>query len=47
MAKHYYADYGLLEYNSFYNERPRDTGNPVTLLNIDTADGCLRVQTAK
>lgn len=35
----YYADYGLLEYDSFFNEHPRQTGNPVTLLNINTADG--------
>ena len=35
----HYADNGLLEYNSFYNEAPRDTDNPVTLLNINAADG--------
>jgi hypothetical protein len=34
----YYPDYGLLEYNNFYNNRPRSTGNSVTLLNIDSAD---------
>ena len=42
MAKHYYADYGLLEYNSFYNESPRDTDNPVTLLRHRRWLGCAR-----
>lgn len=35
----YYPEFGLIEYNSFYNEFPRTTSNPVTLLNINSADG--------
>lgn len=35
----YYPDNGLLEYNSFYNLAARATDSPVTLLNIDAADG--------
>ncbi|MCB1701938.1 MAG: PE-PGRS family protein [Pseudomonadales bacterium] len=33
-----YPDGGLVEYNNFYNEAPRNTDNPVTLLNINSAD---------
>lgn len=36
-----YADNGLIEYNNFFNEEPRNTANPVTMLNIDSADGWL------
>lgn len=35
----YYPEYGLVEYNSFYNQEPRATNNPVTLLNINSTDG--------
>ncbi|HEB96218.1 MAG TPA: hypothetical protein ENI96_07290 [Sedimenticola thiotaurini] len=38
-GKQRYPDHGLIEYNSFVNSRPRDTGNPVTLLNIDNVNG--------
>ncbi|MFK8050860.1 MAG: hypothetical protein AB8B81_20710 [Halioglobus sp.] len=37
-GKNYFPDYGLLEYNSFYNQTRRTTSNPVTLLNINSAD---------
>jgi len=37
-GKSYYPDDGLVEYNSFFNETPRKTGNPVTLININAAD---------
>lgn len=33
-----YPDDGLIEFNIFRNTRPRDTGNPVTLLNINSVD---------
>jgi hypothetical protein len=32
-----YPDNGLIEGNSIYNTRPRETANPVTLLNINSA----------
>lgn len=34
-----FPDHGLVQNNSVFNTRIRDTGNPVTLLNIDAADG--------
>ncbi len=34
-----YPDFGLLEYNVFRNPSPRRTNGPVTLLNINAADG--------
>ncbi|MFT4825458.1 MAG: hypothetical protein ACI9A2_002070 [Halioglobus sp.] len=34
----YFPDRGLAEYNSFYNTEPRTTNNPVTLLNLNSAD---------
>lgn len=33
-----YPDQGLVEYNRVANTRPRDTGNPVTLLNINSVN---------
>jgi parallel beta-helix repeat protein len=38
-GRDYYPDHGLLEYNNFYNTAPRDTPNPVTLLDIVAGDG--------
>lgn len=38
LDEYHYPDNGLIEYNSFFNETPRKTGNPVTLINIDAAD---------
>lgn len=32
-------DHGVIEYNVFVNERPRDTANPVTVLDIVAASG--------
>jgi len=33
-----YPDNGLIEHNSFYNQHPRNTVNPVNLLNINSVD---------
>lgn len=33
-----YPDYGLVENNSFFNTTPRNTSNPVTLLNINNVN---------
>lgn len=37
-GKPQFPDHGLIEYNSFANLRVRDTGNPVTLLNINSVN---------
>lgn len=34
-----YPDFGLVQNNSIYNRTPRETGNPVNLLNINAVDG--------
>ncbi|MBZ0304473.1 MAG: PE-PGRS family protein, partial [Anaerolineae bacterium] len=37
-VNNHYPDYGLVEHSSFYNTRPRETANPVSLLNINSSD---------
>ena len=34
-----HPDFGLVQNNTIYNTRPRDTGNPTTPLNINSANG--------
>ncbi len=34
-----HPDFGLVQNNTIYNTRPRNTGNPTTPLNINTANG--------